>query len=396
MEGSLPRDLRLRCMMKMPTQLPLLAQLGIYRISSEKQETLIKLLVLSICAILGTFFVVFLRRVSPFSAAVYPFFSIFYQTICCVEIWECYPWIWSVRYLSFLINTHHPDLCHNLGILISEPRNSWPKKVFTVSTTGLMTEHGIPLAGLSVVQSIQVSLFSALPCWPASHSLPLTRSHGHVSFPLSRDAFPQHYHWYSECVCVFGPLIFILHDLDHLSPHTRVEGHWSWPSCRSNDSYSTWLHISFRGGVLWQWSHRNLLYVVYLLLMDQVGEDGLCVLVNPVCTSLFLHGKEWVWLCVSGFTAVLMGWVWLCVSVVQVSSWGGCGYVFLVVQVSSWGGYVFLINLIPMHVLALMVTGRFSHRIYVAYSTVSWVELNKADIFSWTERECPSQGDLLL
>lgn len=42
-----------------------------------------------------------------------------------------------------------------------------------------------------------------------------------------------------------------------------------------------------------------------------------------------------------------------------------------VVQVSSWGGYVFLINLIPIHVLALMVTGRFSHRIYVAYCTVS-------------------------
>lgn len=40
-------------------------------------------------------------------------------------------------------------------------------------------------------------------------------------------------------------------------------------------------------------------------------------------------------------------------------------------QVSSWGGYVFLINLIPMHVLALMVTGRFSHRVYVAYCTVS-------------------------
>ena len=40
-------------------------------------------------------------------------------------------------------------------------------------------------------------------------------------------------------------------------------------------------------------------------------------------------------------------------------------------QVSSWGGYVFLINLIPLHVLALMVTGRFSHRIYVAYTSVS-------------------------
>ena len=44
---------------------------------------------------------------------------------------------------------------------------------------------------------------------------------------------------------------------------------------------------------------------------------------------------------------------------------------FPVSQVSSWGGYVFLINLIPLHVLALMITGRFSHRIYVAYCSVS-------------------------
>lgn len=39
-------------------------------------------------------------------------------------------------------------------------------------------------------------------------------------------------------------------------------------------------------------------------------------------------------------------------------------------MVSSWGGYVFLINLIPLHVFTLMITGRFSHRIYVAYSTL--------------------------
>jgi len=39
-------------------------------------------------------------------------------------------------------------------------------------------------------------------------------------------------------------------------------------------------------------------------------------------------------------------------------------------MVSSWGGYVFLINLIPLHVLVLMIAGRFSHRIYIAYSTV--------------------------
>lgn len=37
-------------------------------------------------------------------------------------------------------------------------------------------------------------------------------------------------------------------------------------------------------------------------------------------------------------------------------------------MVSSWGGYVFLMNLIPMHVLALMITGKFSNKTYVAYS----------------------------
>merc|ERR1719245_311556 len=39
-------------------------------------------------------------------------------------------------------------------------------------------------------------------------------------------------------------------------------------------------------------------------------------------------------------------------------------------MVSSWGGYVFLINLIPLHVFTLMICGRYSHKVYVAYSTV--------------------------
>merc|ERR1712038_299340 len=39
-------------------------------------------------------------------------------------------------------------------------------------------------------------------------------------------------------------------------------------------------------------------------------------------------------------------------------------------MVSSWGGYVFLINLIPLHVFTLMVCGRFNHHVYVAYTTV--------------------------
>ncbi|KAK0053965.1 Dolichyl-diphosphooligosaccharide--protein glycosyltransferase subunit stt3a [Biomphalaria glabrata] len=50
--------------------------------------------------------------------------------------------------------------------------------------------------------------------------------------------------------------------------------------------------------------------------------------------------------------------------------WGALCALAYFYMVSSWGGYVFLINLIPLHVLMLMITGRFSHRIYVAYSTV--------------------------
>merc|ERR1719270_2719056 len=38
-------------------------------------------------------------------------------------------------------------------------------------------------------------------------------------------------------------------------------------------------------------------------------------------------------------------------------------------MVSAWGGYVFIINLIPLHVLVLILMGRFSHRIYVAYNS---------------------------
>ncbi|KAJ1970746.1 oligosaccharyl transferase stt3 subunit [Dimargaris verticillata] len=38
-------------------------------------------------------------------------------------------------------------------------------------------------------------------------------------------------------------------------------------------------------------------------------------------------------------------------------------------MVASWGGYVFIINMIPLHAFALTAIGRFSSRLYVAYST---------------------------
>ncbi|CAK9329434.1 unnamed protein product [Citrullus colocynthis] len=37
-------------------------------------------------------------------------------------------------------------------------------------------------------------------------------------------------------------------------------------------------------------------------------------------------------------------------------------------MVCSWGGYTFIINLIPMHALLCVVTGRYSSRLYIAYA----------------------------
>jgi len=47
-------------------------------------------------------------------------------------------------------------------------------------------------------------------------------------------------------------------------------------------------------------------------------------------------------------------------------AWTALSYFYMV---SAWGGYVFIINLIPLHVLVLILMGRFSERIYVAYNS---------------------------
>jgi dolichyl-diphosphooligosaccharide--protein glycosyltransferase len=70
------------------------------------------------------------------------------------------------------------------------------------------------------------------------------------------------------------------------------------------------------------------------------------------------------------FCMLLTYWLW--VRSVKTGSmfWSAACALAYFYMVSSWGGYVFLINLMPMHVLALIICGRFSHKVYVAYSTV--------------------------
>merc|ERR1719210_1075022 len=48
------------------------------------------------------------------------------------------------------------------------------------------------------------------------------------------------------------------------------------------------------------------------------------------------------------------------------AAWTALSYFYMV---SAWGGYVFIINLIPLHVFVLILMNRFSQRIYVAYNT---------------------------
>ncbi|KAF9529008.1 oligosaccharyl transferase STT3 subunit [Crepidotus variabilis] len=49
---------------------------------------------------------------------------------------------------------------------------------------------------------------------------------------------------------------------------------------------------------------------------------------------------------------------------------GTIAAVFYFYMVAAWGGYVFITNMIPLHALVLVLMGRFSDRLYVAYS--SW------------------------
>ncbi|KAI8121247.1 hypothetical protein FF38_13907 [Lucilia cuprina] len=70
------------------------------------------------------------------------------------------------------------------------------------------------------------------------------------------------------------------------------------------------------------------------------------------------------------FCMLLTYYLWIKAVKTGAIFWSSMSALAYFYMVSSWGGYVFLINLIPLHVLALMFTGRFSHRIYVAYSTL--------------------------
>ena len=49
--------------------------------------------------------------------------------------------------------------------------------------------------------------------------------------------------------------------------------------------------------------------------------------------------------------------------------WGALAALFYGYMVSAWGGYVFITNLIPLHIFTLILMGRYSSRVYISYTT---------------------------
>ncbi|KAJ3217564.1 oligosaccharyl transferase stt3 subunit [Dinochytrium kinnereticum] len=69
------------------------------------------------------------------------------------------------------------------------------------------------------------------------------------------------------------------------------------------------------------------------------------------------------------FLLMFTFYLWLKALKLGSAFYGGLAAFFYFYMVSAWGGYVFIINLIPLHGFALLLMGRFSPRLYVAYSS---------------------------
>ncbi|KAJ3074251.1 oligosaccharyl transferase stt3 subunit [Podochytrium sp. JEL0797] len=69
------------------------------------------------------------------------------------------------------------------------------------------------------------------------------------------------------------------------------------------------------------------------------------------------------------FLLMITFYFWLKALKLGSTLYGCLTALFYFYMVSAWGGYVFIINLIPLHAFALLLMGRFTSRLYVAYST---------------------------
>ncbi|KAK9328930.1 Oligosaccharyl transferase STT3 subunit-domain-containing protein [Lipomyces starkeyi] len=73
------------------------------------------------------------------------------------------------------------------------------------------------------------------------------------------------------------------------------------------------------------------------------------------------------------FLLMLTFYLWIKALKLGSAFWGALTALFYFYMVAAWGGYVFITNIIPLHALVLIIMGRYSNRLYVAYS--SWYSL---------------------
>jgi len=69
------------------------------------------------------------------------------------------------------------------------------------------------------------------------------------------------------------------------------------------------------------------------------------------------------------FLLQLSFYLWIKAIKLGSASWAVLASLSYFYMVSAWGGYAFIINLVPLHVLGLILMGRYSSKIYISYST---------------------------
>lgn len=69
------------------------------------------------------------------------------------------------------------------------------------------------------------------------------------------------------------------------------------------------------------------------------------------------------------FLLVFTFYLWIKALKEGSAMWATLASLFYGYMVASWGGYVFITNMVPLHVFVLICMGRYSPRLYVSYTT---------------------------
>ncbi|KAJ4461514.1 putative Dolichyl-diphosphooligosaccharide--protein glycosyltransferase subunit STT3 [Paratrimastix pyriformis] len=73
--------------------------------------------------------------------------------------------------------------------------------------------------------------------------------------------------------------------------------------------------------------------------------------------------------CISIFALLFVFYLWIKAVKTGSMFWAACTALAYFYMAAAWGGYIFIINLIPLYTLVMLFFGRYSTRLYVAYTT---------------------------